>query len=67
MFLIAHAFKGQVHVYAGQVKILRHSSCKQTKQNKQTNFYLRSDNNMLHMSRYNMYNNTSYRGGCAKK
>ena len=35
--------------------------------NKQTNFYLRSDNNMLHMSRYNMYNNISYRGGCAKK
>ena len=35
--------------------------------NKQTNFYLRSDNNMLHMSRYNMYNYTSYRGGCAKK
>ena len=35
--------------------------------NKQTNFYLRSDNNMLHMSRYNMHNNISYRGGCAKK
>ena len=38
-----------------------------TKQTKQTNFYLRSDNNMLHMSRYNMHNNISYRGGCAKK
>ena len=35
--------------------------------NKQTNFYLRSDNNMLHMSRYNMHNNISYRGGCVKK
>ena len=30
-------------------------------QNKQTNFYLRSDNNMLLMSRYNIYNNISYR------
>ena len=38
-----------------------------TNKNKQTNFYLRSDNNMLHMSRYNMHNNISYRGGCAKK
>ena len=38
-----------------------------TTNNKQTNFYLRSDNNMLHMSRYNMHNNISYRGGCAKK
>ena len=28
MFFIAYAFKGQVHVFAGQVKILSHSSCK---------------------------------------
>ena len=26
MFFIAHAFKGQVHVFAGQVKIVSHSS-----------------------------------------
>ena len=36
-------------------------------QQQQTNFYLRSDNNMLHMSRYNMHNSISYRGGCTKK
>ena len=28
MFFIAYAFKGQVHVFAGQVKILSHSSCR---------------------------------------
>ena len=28
MFLIAYAFKGQVHVFAGQVKIVSHSSCR---------------------------------------
>ena len=26
MFFIAYAFKGQVHVFAGQVKIVGHSS-----------------------------------------
>ena len=26
MFFIAYAFKGQVHVFAGQVKIVSHSS-----------------------------------------
>ena len=28
MFFIVYAFKGQVHVFAGQVKILSHSSCR---------------------------------------
>ena len=28
MFFIAYAFKVQVHVFAGQVKILSHSSCR---------------------------------------
>ena len=28
MFLIAYAFKGQVHVYAGRVKIVSHLSCR---------------------------------------
>ena len=28
MFSIAYAFKGQVHVFAGQVKTLSHSSCR---------------------------------------
>ena len=28
---------------------------------------MRSDNNMLHISKYNMYNKIAYRGGCAKK
>ena len=28
MFFIAYAFKGQVHVFAGQVKIVGHSSCR---------------------------------------
>ena len=28
MFFIAYAFKGQVHVFAGQVKILSYSSCR---------------------------------------
>ena len=28
MFFIAYAFKGQVHVFAGQVKVVSHSSCK---------------------------------------
>ena len=28
MFFIAYAFKGQVHVFAGQVKIVSHSSCR---------------------------------------
>ena len=28
MFLIAYAFKGQVHVFAGRVKIVSHSSCR---------------------------------------
>ena len=27
MFFIAYAFKGQVHVFAGRVKIVSHSSC----------------------------------------
>ena len=27
MFIIAYIFKGQVHVFAGQVKILSHKSC----------------------------------------
>ena len=28
MFFIAHAFKGQVHVFAGRVKIVSHLSCR---------------------------------------
>ena len=28
MFHIAYTFKGQVHVFAGQVKIVSHSSCR---------------------------------------
>ena len=28
MFFIADAFKGQVHVFAGQVNIVSHSSCR---------------------------------------
>ena len=28
MFFIAYTFKGQVHVFAGQVKIVSHSSCR---------------------------------------
>ena len=28
MFFIEYAFKGQVRVFAGQVKIVSHSSCK---------------------------------------
>ena len=28
MFFIAYTFKGQVHVFAGQVKIVCHSSCR---------------------------------------
>ena len=28
MYLIAYAFKGQVHVFAGQVKIVNRSSCR---------------------------------------
>ena len=28
MFFIAYAFKGQVHVFAGQVNIVSHSSCR---------------------------------------
>ena len=28
MFFIAYAFKGQAHVFAGQVKIVSHSSCR---------------------------------------
>ena len=28
-----------------------------------TNFYLRSDNRLLHVSKYNMYNNITYHGG----
>ena len=28
MFFIAYAFKGQVHVFAGRVKILSHSPCR---------------------------------------
>ena len=28
MFTIAYAFKGQVHVFAGQVKIVSHPSCR---------------------------------------
>ena len=28
VFFIAYAFKGQVHVFAGQVKIVSHSSCR---------------------------------------
>ena len=27
MFFIAYAFKGQVHVFAGRVKIVSHLSC----------------------------------------
>ena len=27
-FFIAYAFKGQVHVFAGRVKIVSHSSCR---------------------------------------
>ena len=28
IFFIAHAFKGHMHVFAGQVKIVSHSSCR---------------------------------------
>ena len=28
MFFIAYTFKGQVHVFAGRVKIISHSSCR---------------------------------------
>ena len=28
MFFIAHAFKGHVHVFAGRVKVVSHSSCR---------------------------------------
>ena len=28
MFFIAYAFKGQVHVFVGQAKIVSHSSCR---------------------------------------
>ena len=28
MFFIAYAFKGQVHAFAGRVKIVSHSSCR---------------------------------------
>ena len=28
MFFIAYAFKGQVHAFAGQLKIVSHSSCR---------------------------------------
>ena len=28
MFFIVYAFKGQVHVFAGRVKIVSHSSCR---------------------------------------
>ena len=28
MFFITYAFKGQVHVFAGRVKIVSHSSCR---------------------------------------
>ena len=28
MFVIAYAFKGQVHVFAGRVKIVTHSDCR---------------------------------------
>ena len=28
MFFTAYAFKGQVHVFAGRVKIVGHSSCR---------------------------------------
>ena len=28
MFFIVYAFKGQVHVFVGQVKIVGHSSCR---------------------------------------
>ena len=28
MFFIAYAFKGQVHVFAGRVKIVSHMSCR---------------------------------------
>ena len=28
MFLIAYTFKGQVHVFAGRVKLVSHSSCR---------------------------------------
>ena len=30
MFFIAYAFKGQVHVFAGRVKIVSHSSCRKS-------------------------------------
>ena len=33
MFLIAYTFKGQVHVFAGQVKIVTHSSCRTNAKN----------------------------------
>ena len=28
MYFIAYTFKGQAHVFAGQVKIVSHSSCR---------------------------------------
>ena len=28
MFFIAYTFKGQVHVFAGRVKLVSHSSCR---------------------------------------
>ena len=28
MFFITYTFKGQVHVFAGQMKIVSHSSCR---------------------------------------
>ena len=28
MFLIAYAFKGHVHAFAGRVKVVSHSSCR---------------------------------------
>ena len=30
MFYIAYAFKGKVHVFEGQVKIVSHSSCRKS-------------------------------------
>ena len=38
MFFIAYAFKGQVHVCAGQVKIVSHSSCRTSAILKNLNF-----------------------------
>ena len=31
MFFIVYTFKGQVHVFAGRVKIVSHSSCRTSK------------------------------------